>query len=266
MSLEATPSQAPETAAAPSASAPAPQPSSALDVNHDSVLRFEGKEIPFSKLRGLESEHTKATQALSEARRQASAYQQAIQERDAQIQRFRQAAGTQPNAQADALAQLRALSYVSGEEAAGIVEHMQGQNRQLQAIAYMLAQKIAQLEQNVSGVTGQYANQNFSSKIAKFRDQLQIPERFQKRLEELYLAYEGDDLDDEFPRIAKEWYDDIQAGFQDVQKARIEAARRGPFIPGKGGQGSPSRPLEMKGNETPAEQAEQVGRMFGLFE
>lgn len=258
------PESAPQTTSTP---APASTPStpSTVQVTPDSVLEFDGQKVPFSKFRGIESEYTKATQAraqlekqLTEARQQAQQYQQ-------QIQQFRNVAGGQrQDPAAETIAKLRSLTYLSGEEAAGVVEQIIAANRQQQSIAYLLAKRIADLEQSLSGVRGQYASQSFGQKIAGFREQLQIPERFQKRLEELYLAYEGDDLDQEFPKIAKEWYDDISAAFTEAQKAKLEQARRGPFVPGRGGQGSPSKPLDFTGAESVAEQAQKAFDAFGL--
>jgi hypothetical protein len=162
------------------------------------------------------------------------------------------------------LSKIRSLSYLSGEEAAGVLEQFVSANRQQQTIAYLLAKRIADLEQSLSGVRGDWANNTFQSKIAKVREQLEIPEDWQQNLEELYLAYEGDDLDQQFPEIAKKWYERTTSTFAKLEKARLEAARKTPFIPGKGGQGTPSKPLQLTGAESASEQADKVGQMFGL--
>lgn len=258
-----TPSSDAGAQIAPS-STPASTPTpSEIEVREDSVLKFGDQKVPFSKYRGIESEYTKATQERSKLQSQVQELQRQIQQAQ---QAQRQSQQPQRNPAADAIAKIRALPYLSGEEAAGVVEQLLGGFQQRDAIAYMLAQRLAQLEQSMSGVRDQHVNQTFAQKINKFRTDLQIPERFQKRLEELYLAYEGDDLDQEFPRIAKEWYDDIQAGFEELRKAKIESARKIPFVPGRGGQASPSKPLDFTGAESVTEQADKAWNAFGLGE
>lgn len=245
----------------PTGQTAAPSPTE-IEVREDSVLKFGDQKVPFSKYRGIESEYTKATQERSKLQQELQQARQQAQQYEQQIRRGQQQPQRDPAAAT--LEKLRSLPYLSGEEAAGVVEQIIASNRQQQSIAYMLAQRLAQLEQSMTGVRGQYANQNFSAKIAKIRDSQQIPERFQKRLEELYLAYEGDDLDEQFPAIAKEWYSDIQAAFKELQTQKIQESRRGPFVPGRGGQGSPSKPLEFSGAESVAEQADKAWKAFGL--
>jgi hypothetical protein len=139
---------------------------------------------------------------------------------------------------------------LNGQEAAEVVEQLAGQFdsfqgalRQRDAVMLALAKHIQQQNQALSGITSKSSMADFEGKTARWAKDIGVPDAMVPRLQELYLAYEGDDLDNEFPTIARKWWDDIQAAVRGYDKGRAEAARKLPFIPGQGGQAGPSKPL-----------------------
>jgi hypothetical protein len=76
----------------------------------------------------------------------------------------------------------------------------------------------------------------------------------------LYSAYEGDDLDNEFPTILQERWNQINGIFNEQRQQTIERNQRSPFpLPGRGGSGTPSKALpKFRGDETAREMADTL--------
>ena len=79
----------------------------------------------------------------------------------------------------------------------------------------------------------------------------------------VYLAHEGDDLDSEFPAIFKDYWEDTNREIEEQRQAKVNGARKQPFIPGKGGNTGPSKPLTLKGNESSKDIADMLWNQFG---
>src|SRR3990167_4679585 len=230
---------------------------SVIDLTEDSMVRLPGAKDPVrygDHYRGFQSEFTKRAQEASQLRTERVKLQQQVQDYQRRLQQGQQQQGQGQQAQQSKLAQLagqlKSLTYLNGEQAAQVVDHVmqeiQGYAGELQrrdvALALMY-RRMQQMGETLNGLQSRHVTGEFDTKIAKFVKDGGLPEKATGWAKKLYLAYEGDDLDQEFPRILKQEWESIGGVFRATEKERVEAARRQPFVPGKGGNGSPSRPL-----------------------
>lgn len=225
--------------------------------DENALVRIKGQDKPvkFGEIgRNFQSQWTR------EAQRRAQLEKELAQEKEAR-QRFeqeRQRAGQQQT-QADPLASLRERPYLSGEEAATVVQGIVEQVRERDKYIGALYKKLQAMEKQFSGVYESHTNSAFDSKISKWVTDLGYDpqaEGVSDLAKEIYLAYEGNDLDQEFPRIFESRMKQIESFFEARRRAAIEKARRQPFVPGRGGQTGPSKPIQMKPDATPREIAE----------
>jgi hypothetical protein len=224
-----------------------------IDLSEDSMVRLPGAKDPVrygDHYRGFQSEFTKRAQAAKTAETRAAQLQQQLAEYQRRSQS--QAQQTQQPNKLKALGeQLRSLTYLSGEQAAGVVGQLTEQfGAYEQALAKrdtalgLMYKRMMQMDQTLQGLNSTQTNASFETKINEFAKAGHIPEKLIPRVKELYLAYEGDDLDQEFPRILSEWYEDIKTVSRDTERQRVEGARRNPFVPGQGGNASPGQKLQ----------------------
>lgn len=261
MSIETTGAESGNNApigAVPSEGTPSPsQDPQPIRLGSDALIQIEGQEKPvkFSDYtRGFQSQFTKASQRAAQLERELQA------EREAR-QRFEQAQrGQQPqnSPEQDLLAKLREKPYLSGEEAAEVVQSIVSQFGQRDKVLVAALQRMQEMNEKLGGLYQNHTQQSFSSKIDKWLTDSGYGPDAREIAQEIYLAYEGDDLDQEFPRIFTERMKQLEAMFEARKRAAVEKARRMPFVPGRGGQASPSQPLQFKGNESPAQIAEAL--------
>ena len=230
---------------------------SIIELSEDSMVKLPGAKDPVrygDHYRGFQSEFTKRAQEASSLRAEKAKLTSQIEDYKRRLQSGQQQPGQgQPAPQAklaELASQLKSLTYLNGEQAANVVDHVMreigGMGQELQRRDMALALMYKQMKQ--MGVTlnqlhSNHSNTEFDSKISRFVKENGLPEKATGWAKKLYLAYEGDDLDQEFPRILKEEWEGIGGIIKQTEKERVEAARRQPFVPGKGGQGSPSKPL-----------------------
>jgi hypothetical protein len=242
---------------------------SPVTLKDDDLISYEGAKepVPFKTLRGLQSQFTKVSQERSKLE---SAHQQAtrqLQERDALIQRLQQAIGGRAESGPDLLAQIRELPYLTGQDAVGVVGQLVQAIQTRDMALKLMAARIGEMGQQVSKLYDTHSSTTFDAKIGKFAKQIDgFPEKLIPRLKELYNAYEGDDLDEVFvEEIAKPWWNELQAEVRGLDKARVQAVRQKPFVPGRGQTPKVSKPLDFAG-ESADEQADKLWEMFGLGE
>ena len=230
-----------------------------LDVDDNALIRVKGSEKPVKfgdHVRGFQAQFTKASQ-------RAAALEKALRERDARLQQFeadrqrgsQAGAGNQGNDVFDAL---RQLPYLSGADAVEVVQSIGEQIRQRDLVLLGALKQMKQMQDLVQGLHSTSTNTAFDAKIARWLTDGGFPPEAADLAKEIYLAYEGDDLDDEFPKIFADRWNQIEKITEARRQGKITAARRAPFLPGKGGQTGPSKPLEIKPNATSKEVAEQL--------
>jgi len=230
--------------------------STPISLSDDSLVTFKGvdKPVKFGEhYRGLQSQLTKTAQErsrlqqeLERVKSEQARYQQASQQRQ-------QGMGTQQARQASIAEQLRSLPYLNGNEAARVVESIEsqigdmrsGSQQQIQALA-VLAYQLKQMQDQQRELVQQRRMTDFQGKLGKWREELNLPEAegIQDWLHETYVAYEGDDLDERFPDIAKKRWEQLAAAVRASDKRRAEELRKQRFVPGKGGEARPSKGLD----------------------
>lgn len=225
---------------APTSGGSNPQTYSLTD---DSMIDLgDGKPVKFGDhVRGLKSLSTKATQEKAKLQKEYEDFKRAVEaERQKGQQRSQSGNG------ADIFESLKQLPYLTGRDAAEVIGQIAGAIQQRdQAIALMF-KALQEVKKEVGGFSAKNAESEFKSKIAGFREKLGYGEDMTDILSELYLAYEGDDLDNEFPEIARKRIEQLQKTFRAMDQAKVQQAKKLPFIPGRGGQGTPSKPLQDK--------------------
>ncbi len=247
----------------------APQP---LKLSNDSLIQIEGQEKPvkFSDYtRGFQSTATKAAQERARLAEKYSQLEATLKEREEAIRRYEAAqrqSQVQPGqTQPDELIQaIESLQYLDGPAAGrmlkairaeiGKVSNSFGQRDQAIALLY---QQLMSMKEQVGQLSGRTKQADFDSKIKGVVNELGYGEEYEDLAKEIYLAYEGDDLDSEFPEILRKRVEQIETAIRKRDKAKVEQSRTRPFTPGRGGIGQASKPLDLRG-KTAAEIADIV--------
>lgn len=232
-----------------------------LDLAEDALIRIKGSEKPVKfgdHVRGFQSQFTKASQKAAQLEKE-------LQAERAQRQRYeqeRQAAAQRSQGQPDVFEALRALPYLKGEDAVEIVQSIGEQIRQRDMVLLGALKQMQQLQKIVGGLHETSSGAAFEGKINRWLTDGGYPPEAAELAKEIYLAYEGDDLDEEFPQIFAERWGQLEKIMEARRLSKIREARPKPFIPGRGGDTKPSKPLEIDPRASAKEVAE---RLFPLF-
>lgn len=235
-----------------------PAAPTAIDMDDNALIRIKGSDKPVKfgeHVRGFQSQWTKAAQ-------KAAGLEKQLQERNAEIARYReeqqraQIRPQQGQGQPDPLDELAKLPYLSGQDARRLVQGIGEQIKQRDQVLLGVLKKMQQIQGTVGGLHNASSNQAFEGKITRWLSEGGYPPEAKNLAKEIYLAYEGDDLDDEFPRIFGERWSEIEKIIEARKAAAVAGARKQPFIPGKGGNAHPSKPLDVKANSSSKELAD----------
>lgn len=240
----------PEQPSAGTETGQAPQP---IQLTEESLVQLPGSEKPTKYgewFRGFQSKHTKATTELAELQRKFQQIESERQRERQELDRFRQAANPQPQSRAKSLLdQIRERSYLTGEDASTALENVLnevgGGFQRRDAALTLIANKLAQLDEVVNQLNNQHATQQFSSKIKAVLDKMGLPEEAMDLAQEIYLAYEGDNLDQEFPTIFENRWKQLQNLVNNINKAKVNEAKQRKFVPGQGPVGSAGKPIDI---------------------
>ena len=227
--------------------------SSVIELSEDSMVKLPGAKDPVrygDHYKSFQSEFTKRAQETAGLRKEVAASKQREADYQRRLQQGQQGQQQRVSKLQELAGQLKSLTYLNGEQAASVVDHVMNEigglskelSRRDMALALMYKQ-MKQMGTTLDRLHSNHTNTEFDSKIAKFVKEGGLPEKATSWAKKLYLAYEGDDLDQEFPKILKTEWEEIGGVFKTSEREKVEAARRAPFVPGKGGNGSPSRPL-----------------------
>lgn len=232
-----------------------------VDIDDNRLIRVKGSDKPVKfgdHVRGFQSQATKAAQARAAAERELATTRARLQA----FEQERQRSANQAPRQADPYEALAQLPYLTGEHAVEVVRTIGEQIKQRDQVILGLLKQFKETQGIVNNLHRGSTNQQFEAKISKFITDAGLPPEASDWAKETYLAYEGDDLDQEFPQILSNRWEQLNRLFEAKRQAAINANRKTPFLPGKGGQTAPSKPLEVKANATAKEMADQL---FGLF-
>jgi hypothetical protein len=248
------------SAAAPDAT-PA-EPSVVEIPGDDALVKFPGSDKPLKAkdIRNFQSQWTREAQKRAEVERK-------LQEREAQIQRFeqerRQAAQRQSQGQSqDVYEALRQLPYLDGETAVGIVQGIARDIQTRDQVLIQMARQMQAMQQRLGGMYDTHTSSAFDAKIGRWLTEGGYPQEYGDLAKEIYLAYEGDDLDTEFPQIFAARVEQLERAFEAKRQQKLAKARSNVFVPGKGGQATPSKPIQFKGSESSKEIADALFATF----
>lgn len=232
------------------------------DLKDDALVRVngQGEPVKFSAIRGFQSQWTKASQEAARLKQQLTERDNRLRqiEQAQQQERQRQAAGQSQ----DFYSQLRQAPYLTGEDAAGFFERIESGWETRDKISLALVKKVQDLERTLSGLNESHVGSQFDSKIQRWVGELGLPPEASDLAKEIYLAYEGDDLDNEFPTILRNRWEQMVRVIQASQAAKVAANRKQPFIPGKGGGTGPSRGLQLDPRMSASQVADELWPMF----
>lgn len=229
------------------------------DVDDSSLIRVKGSKDPvkFSDYgKQFQAQATRAQQERARVEKELAQERELRQryENERQTQQ-RQPAGQQP----DVFADLRALPYLSGEDAVKVVQSISSQIQQRDQITIGLARELQKLQQTVGSLNQTHTQSTFSSKIDRFLSEGGYGPELKDLAIETYLAYEPtSDLDGEFPRILAERIDQVQKYVAAQQQKKLNEHRRQPFVPGRGGNGSPQKPITLDPRADARQVADQL--------
>lgn len=239
--------------ASPSSSEP-----QVYDLDDNSVIRIKGsdKTVPFKDVRGFQSQFTKASQEVARLKQALQNEQITRQRYEQEMQSLRQRTqqGQQGGQQPDVYDSLRKLPYLTGEDAVGVVQNISTQIQQRDQVLLATLKELQKVQNIVNGLHQNHTNTTFEGKISGWLKESGYGPEYANIAKEIYLAYEpGEELDAEFPTI----FANRMAEIERLQSAKKQAAlnqnRRQPFIPGKGGNGQPSKGLDIKANSSAKE-------------
>jgi hypothetical protein len=239
----------------------APAEPSVVDVSDDTLIRVKGSDKPVKyneHIKGFQANFTKASQRAAQLERELQAREQRIQ----QYEREKAQQGRQSQSN-DMLSAIRELPYLSGQDAAEVVQSIAQQLNQRDQVTMRALQEIKNLRDIVGGLRNESVSSQFESKISRWLTEGNYPAEAGDLAKEIYLAYEGDDLDQDFPRIFKERWEQINRIIDAQRAQKLSAARKTPFVPGRGGQSGPSKPLEVPANAAPKDVADLLWEAMG---
>jgi hypothetical protein len=237
-----------------------PAEPSVIDVDENALIRVKGSDKPVKfgdHVRGFQSQFTKASQEAARLKRE-------LQERETRLQRYeqeRQIASQrgQGGQGDDVFAALKALPYLSGEDAVQVVQAIGKQIQQRDQITLALAKELQKVRSVVGTLHETHSGAAFESKINNFLNQGGFGDKYREFAKKLYLAYEPDEtLDAEFPQILASEIENMKRLFEAEKAEALNRSRRTPFVPGRGGQASPTRPVELDPKASAKEIAEQL--------
>jgi hypothetical protein len=233
-----------------------------LEIDENRLIRVKGSDKPVKfgdHVKGFQSQWTKASQKAAQLERELIAERAGKAELARQIQQRQQGQqGQGQNQQPDLLDALKQLPYLSGEKAAEVIRGIGQEIQQRDRVMLAMAKKFQSMEQTLGKLHGTHVNQNFESKISTWLKDGGYPDGLQNWAKELYLAYEGDDLDQEFPRIMEERWNELNKVMDAKRQAAVATARANKFVPGKGGTSGPSKPLQMDPKANPRKVADEL--------
>ncbi len=250
-----------------------------VDIADDTLIRIPGQDQPvrYGELyKRLQGDYTKKTQSVAQLekqlKQQQSEWSQRRQNEELSLRNTaaallaKQGQGGQQPAGSDFLSKLEAAPYLDGKTAAQILRTIQteGFGNVVKAIqdrdTVMTAQntRIVQLERIVQQLSGVHQQSGLDSRIMSTLKELDIPDEAADWAKEIYSAYEGDDLEEVFPQILQERWTQLENLQRRRNQAKVEASRRTPFLPGKGGNGTAAKPLQLRGDESAREMADTL--------
>jgi hypothetical protein len=234
-----------------------PQP---IDVDPDNTyIRIKGQDKPIKfgdYGRDFQARFTRATQESAQLKRQL----QAIQAEKTNWEASQRGGQNQPGGSAnqDVFGDLKKLPYLNGEQAHAMAQSIAEQIKTRDMVTLGMLKQFQALKSTVEQLNGAHVNNRFEGVISGAMKQHGIPDELKDWAKEVYLAYEGDDLDSEYPTIIQNRWEQMKKVLSAQQKVQLEQAKARKWVPGVGGNAVPSKPLQFKGDESASSVAESL--------
>lgn len=258
---------------------------SPVDLTDDTPVRWPGEANPIKYgdlQRRLQADHTRKTQQAAKLQKQLAAerarFQQEQKAERARLESMAAAiAGRQgqqgQQGQPAWMTELSKKDYLTGADAAALMGAIQNQGfgsvakafEQRDKILQTMYQLVQRQQAALNALQGTHQESAFEGKITKALQQIgRDPADYRDIAKEIYLAYEGDDLDDEFPEILRNRLEQIEKAIQRRQAQSVNQARQPKFpFPGKGGAGSAPKGAGLTGREGSLETADRLWELLG---
>lgn len=241
----------------------APAEPTVFDLKDDSLIRVNGADKPIKygeAFRGFQATATRAAQEAARYKAQIAQYE--ARERQLEAQRQAEARQRAGQGRVDALEALRQLPYLDGATAANLRETIAGEIQQRDQVLLAALTRMQQMEKVLEQLSNSHTGAAFEGKISNWVKSLGLPPEAAEAAKVFYLAHEGDDLDDQFPDMFRAHWENQQRIFEAQRQAKITAAKKQPFLPGKGGGAGPSKPLALDPRLSAMEVADQLFPLF----
>ena len=252
--------------------------STPMDLADDTMVRIPGQDDPVKYgdlYKRLQADHTKKTTQAARARDQLARERQQLHQthsqKEQQLQQLTaqllQMQNQQAGGKQDYLAELEGRKVLDGRTAAHLMRTIQDQGfgsvaQAMQArdqVIQQLGAQLTKINEVVRKLASDRSDNSFDTKITGWLKDLDLDDNYAELAKEVYLAYEGSDLDDEFPEILRKRVDQVRNLVRNGDKKKADAARGANFkFPGKGGQGSAAKAAGLRGNETSSQVADQL--------
>lgn len=243
-----------------------------FDLNDDSLVRIKGQAEPvkYGDLsKRLQADYTRKTQQAQRLQAQAAQERKELGAERARLEGLAtQLASRRGNDTSvdPFMEELSKAEFIDGKTAVKLVQAMQQGGfapiaaaiQERDKVITALYQHVVQLSNQMKEMGGRFGNQDFDGKINGWLKAGGYPPEAADLAKEIYLAYEGDDLDNEFPQIFETRWNQILSILDNQRKAKVEAARTTIKLPGRGGNGSAAKPIGLKGNESAKEAADML--------
>ena len=244
-----------------------------FDLADDTLIRVKGQGEPvkFGDLsKRQQADYTRKTQQAQQLQATATRERQQLAAERARLEGIAASlASRQDGRGGDAdpfLAELGKAEFIDGKTAVKLVQALQQQGfapianaiAERDKVITQLYQHVVQLSNTVKEMGGRFGQTDFDGKINNWLKEGGYPLEAADLAKEIYLAYEGDDLDNEFPQIFEARWNQIQTILDGQRKAKVDAARTLPKLPGRGGNGTASKPIGLKGTENAKQTADML--------
>ena len=230
------------------------------------------KHIPkseFTKIRQRDAEERQRFETDFHSRQQqlATREQQLIQAAMQLQQRMVQ--GQHPGK--DPYGKLREQPYITGQDLVEILEQLKqndigginGELRKRDQALGLLYKQLTETRKALDSIQGRNAEGEFDGRLRTVQKELGLPDApwALEFLKDVYLSHEGNDLNDEFPTLARTRLEELRKAIRSMDKEQAVKARQSPILP-SGGQATPGKAVKDDGYKPPKQRAEELFEAF----
>lgn len=230
----------------------------------NALIRIKGSDKPVKfgeHVGGLQSQFTKASQKAAQFERELAQEKALRQNLEKERQRY-EANQRPPQAQPDVFEALGALPYLTGQDAVKVVQNIGEQIQQRDMVLIAALKELQSLKNAFGGIQETHTNSSFENMISKTLAANNLSPKYAQVAKEIYLAYEGDNWNEEFPQMLSSRLEELRGIWEEERQAKVNANRRQVFVPGRGTQVQPSKPLQLDPRLSPKQVADELWKQM----